>query len=192
MDSIKYIKSKIIEKRDLLDRIAKNDLIYNSVLSLEKIQQFEFENNIELPQDYKCFISEIGNGGVGPGLGLKSLHDSIIDFKLRNRPYICLNKKFPYQDKWNEPWIASFDWDDDYPESEIVDKYMDTKHISGCLQIAHRGHGCTYLLVVNGFEFGNVWLDNRADYSGMSPILNKENRHITFGEWYADWITNLI
>ena len=192
MDSIKYIKNKIIEKRNLLDKIAQSDLIFNPTLSLEKIRQFEFENHIELPLDYKRFISEIGNGGVGPGFGLKSLFDSIIDFKLRNRPCICLNKEFPYQEKWNESWIASFDWDDDYPESEIVDKYMNTKHIFGCLQIGHWGHGCTFLLVVNGTEFGNIWLDNRADYSGISPVLNYENKHITFSEWYSDWITNLI
>lgn len=192
MDTIKYIKNKITEKKELLARIANNNLIFNPVLSHEKIRQFEFENQIHLPLDYKRFISEIGNGGVGPGLGLKSLSDSIIDFKLRNRPRICLNHEFPYQDKWNESWITSFDWDDDYPESEIVDKYMNTKHIFGCLQIGHQGHGCTYLLVVNGAEFDNIWLDNRADYSGISPILNKENDHITFGEWYADWITNLV
>ena len=38
MDSIKYIKNKIIEKRNLLDKIAQSDLIFNPTLSLEKIR----------------------------------------------------------------------------------------------------------------------------------------------------------
>lgn len=191
MDLIKYITNKISEKKSLLDKIAKNDSVFNPILSMDKIKQFEFDNQIKLPLDYKRFISEIGNGGVGPGLGLKSLQDSIVDFKLRERPYISVNKKFPYQEKWNESWIKSFDWENDYPDSKIVNEYMNTKHIFGCLQIGHWGHGCTYLLIVNGTEYGNIWFDKRADYSGLLPIFNKENKHITFSEWYADWITNL-
>ena len=192
MNFIKYIKEKIAEKKDILEKIAQSDVIFNPVFSLEKIKQFEAENSITLPLDYKLFISEIGNGGVGPGLGLKSLYDAMLDFKLRNRPRISLNQKFPYQAEWNESWIASFDWDDDYPDSAVVDRYMNTDHIAGCLQISHQGHGCTCLLVVNGPEFGNIWKDNRADYGGIEPVVNKDKEHITFGEWYADWITNLV
>ena len=76
MDSIKYIKEKIAEKKDILEKIAQSDVIFNPVFSLEKIKQFEAENSITFPLDYKLFISEIGNGGVGPGLGLKSLYDA--------------------------------------------------------------------------------------------------------------------
>lgn len=191
MDFIKYIKDKIAEKKDILVSIAKSDTLFNPVLSLKDIKQFEVENSVTLPRDYKLFISEIGNGGVGPGLGLKPLDDSVLDFKLRNRPRICLNQEFPFQVKWNESWIESFDWENDYPDADVVDRYMDTDHITGCLQISHQGHGCTCLLVVNGHEFGKIWKDDRADYGGISPVVNKNNEHVTFGEWYTDWITNL-
>lgn len=192
MELIDYIKTLIIEKKDILERIANSGKLFNPVLSLEDINQFECENGINLPMDYKLFLSHIGNGGIGPGLGLKPLFESTSDFKLRNRPRLCLNQEFPYQDKWNESWIESFDWANDYPEVDVVERYMDTDHISGCLQISHQGHGCTYLLVTNGKEFGKTWEDDRADYGGISPVVNKNNDHVTFGEWYTDWITNLV
>ena len=64
---------------------------------------------------------------------------------------------------------------------------MDVHHIFGCLQIAHFGHGCTYLLVVSGSEKGHVWFDGRADYSGIFPELVNEQKQ-TFIQWYLNWL----
>ena len=122
---------------------------YNPCLSEEEIATFEHRHCITLPDDYRIFISEIGNGGFGPGHGLLPLDKAIVDFKLRDKPNISLNKEFPYQDKWNEEWIAYFDWDEEYPETEIVDAYISTTHIAGCLQISHFGHGCTLSMAAN-------------------------------------------
>ena len=142
---------------------------------------------ITLPDDYRTFISEIGNGGFGPGYGLLPLDKAIVDFKLKDKPNISLNEKFPYQDSWNEEWITSFNWDEGYPETEIVDAYISTSHIAGSLQISHFGHGCTFLLVVNGNEKGHIWFDGRADYSGLVPKL-KDGQRISFIEWYITFL----
>lgn len=112
---------------------------YNPCLSEEDIKEFEHKHCITLPDDYRTFISEIGNGGFGPGYGLLPLDKAIVDFKLRDKPNIFLNEKFPYQDSWNEEWITSFNWDEGYPETEIVDAYISTSHIAGSLQISHFG-----------------------------------------------------
>lgn len=167
--------------------IKKQEMSYNPCLSEDKIAKFELEHSITLPKDYRLFISEIGNGGFGPGHGLLPLNKAVVDFKLRDRPNIPLNKEFPYQNKWNEEWIASFDWDDDYPETEIVDEYISTDHIAGCLQISHMGHGCTFLLVVNGNEKGHIWFDGRADYSGLIPEV-KDGQKMSFMEWYINYL----
>lgn len=192
-------KKEILEKLAFIKRhkefvaleITKQEVSYNPCLPENEITRFEIEYSVSLPDDYKFFLSEIGNGGFGPGNGLLPLDKAVVDFKLRNKPNISINNKFQYQDSWNEEWIASFDWDDGYPETEVVDEYMSTDHISGCLQIGHIGHGNTFLLVVNGDEKGHIWIDGRADYSGLIPKM-KDGRKISFIEWYIDYLDMVI
>jgi hypothetical protein len=188
-------KKEILEKLAFIRRhkelaslgVKKQEVSYNPCLSEEEIEAFEHKHCITLPDDYRTFISEIGNGGFGPGHGLLPLDKAVVDFKLRDKPNIPLNKKFPYQDSWNEEWITSFNWDEGYPETEIVDAYISTAHIAGSLQISHFGHGCTFLLVVNGNEKGHIWFDGRADYSGLVPKL-KDGHRISFIEWYVTFL----
>ena len=188
-------KKEILEKLAFIRRhkefasfgVKEQEVSYNPCLSEEDIKEFEHKHCITLPDDYRTFISEIGNGGFGPGYGLLPLDKAIVDFKLRDKPNISLNEKFPYQDSWNEEWITSFNWDEGYPETEIVDAYISTSHIAGSLQISHFGHGCTFLLVVNGNEKGHIWFDGRADYSGLVPKL-KDGQRISFIEWYITFL----
>ena len=188
-------KKEILEKLAFIRRhkefasfgVKEQEVSYNPCLSEEDIKEFEHKHCITLPDDYRTFISEIGNGGFGPGYGLLPLDKAIVDFKLKDKPNISLNEKFPYQDSWNEEWITSFNWDEGYPETEIVDAYISTSHIAGSLQISHFGHGCTFLLVVNGNEKGHIWFDGRADYSGLVPKL-KDGQRISFIEWYITFL----
>ena len=188
-------KKEILEKLAFIRRhkefasfgVKEQEVSYNPCLSEEDIKEFEHKHCITLPDDYRTFISEIGNGGFGPGYGLLPLDKAIVDFKLRDKPNISLNEKFPYQDSWNEEWITSFNWNEGYPETEIVNAYISTAHIAGCLQISHFGHGCTFLLVVNGNEKGHIWFDGRADYSGLVPKL-KDGQRISFIEWYVTFL----
>ncbi|WP_270415958.1 SMI1/KNR4 family protein, partial [Bacteroides ovatus] len=109
-------KKEILEKLAFIRRhkefasfgVKEQEVSYNPCLSEEDIKGFEHKHCITLPDDYRTFISEIGNGGFGPGYGLLPLDKAIVDFKLKDKPNISLNEKFPYQDSWNEEWITSF------------------------------------------------------------------------------------
>lgn len=189
-------------RKDILEKIAfikahydsasyevkMKEIIFNKCLSNAEITAFERKFSISLPDDYKYFLSEIGNGGFGCGYGLKPLEETVIDFKLEDKPIINLIQPFRYTKEWNEEWVYKIDWDnDEHPTLKQVDNYMDVHHIFGCLQIAHFGHGCTYLLVVSGSEKGHVWFDGRADYSGIFPELVNEQKQ-TFIQWYLNWL----
>ena len=166
----------------------RQEVEFNPYLPDVEIAAFEQRFSISLPDDYKYFLSEIGNGGFGCGYGLKPLNETVCDWKLHNKPFINLARPFPYTEAWNEEWINAIDWDnDERPTLYQNDNYMDVCHISGCLQIAHYGHGCTYLLVVNGSEKGNVWFDGRADYSGIFPELADGKKQM-FIQWYINWL----
>lgn len=45
--------------------VKEQEVSYNPCLSEEDIKEFEHKHCITLPDDYRTFISEIGNGGFG-------------------------------------------------------------------------------------------------------------------------------
>ena len=116
----------------------------------------------------------------GPDYGLRSLKEATEDLMWKDRT-IDLSTPFPYTEPWNEEeWLNSIDWDGgERLMPEEVEAYMDTKRISGCLQICHIGHGASYLLVVNSKEKSYIWLDSRQDYGGLSPELNEKGEKLT-------------
>ena len=176
-------------KKQIFNYISANsiDNPFNNKLSMEEIKYFEKQKNLLLPNEYKFFLNQIGNGGFGPGQGILKLQESVVDFKLDSKPLINLFKPFRYIKEWNPIWIESFDWENEKPDLDIVNQYMDVSHISGTLQISHYGHGCTNLIVVNGLNFGEIWFDSRADYGGLIPEFNNIKRFCFF-EWYINWL----
>ena len=165
----------------------------NPVLEEAKVAKIEKENHITLPADYRTFITQIANGCVGPDYRLRSLKEAMNDLMWKDRT-IDLSTPFPYTEHWNEEeWLNSIDWDGgERPTQKQLEAYMDTKRISGCLQICHIGHGASYLLVVNGKEKGYIWLDSRQDYGGLSPELNEKGEKLTFEMWYTDWLNEVV
>jgi len=179
---------------DSLKSIVPKEVFINPTISEDEVSEIEKRNNIILPKGYREFITKIGNGCIGPDYGLLSLQESMKDFKLRDNPAINLSKPFPYNEKWNEDeWIDAIDWDGgERPDDEVLEKYMSTNHITGCLQICHIGHGATYLLVVNGEEYGNMWLDGRIDYGGLKPLLNEKGERVSFISWFTEWLDEAV
>lgn len=161
----------------------------NPIMTVEEIVQFEKETGIVLPTSYREFISKIGNGGIGPDYGLFSLEEAMVDFKLETHPKINISKPFRYSQSWNEGWILEIDWErGERPRKDILEKYMSINHLDGCLQIGHIGHGCTYLLILNGPESGNIWTDDRADYGGINPMVDSNGNKMDFMKWYMNWL----
>jgi hypothetical protein len=66
LDKIK-LKIKKIQSGNYVITKKFEKLTFNPIIDKDAIQQFEYVNNIILPEDYKEFIQIIGNGGAGPG-----------------------------------------------------------------------------------------------------------------------------
>lgn len=60
--------------------------------------------------------------------------------------------------------------------------------INGTIRLCHNGCGNFLFLVVNGQEYGNIWLDDRASTSEILPLLNQNGNRITFEEWFFKWL----
>ncbi|WP_286862469.1 MULTISPECIES: hypothetical protein [Sphingobacterium] len=193
---INLIKEKLRFLQDnpnKLNKITPKEFFLNPPIPESEVFYIERNLRIRFPENYRGFITKIGNGCSGPNYGLLSLEESMIDFKLKTKPAIDLTMPFSYSESWNEDWVFDIDWESgERPDENQLNSYMDTGHIHGCLQICHIGHGCTYLLVVNGIEYGNIWTDERPDYGGITPLLDTNGLRVSFEDWYTNWLKEVI
>lgn len=182
----------------------------NPVVTEHQLQAFEVRYKITLPQDYRLFLFEIGNGGAGPYYGIQPLEESL---------YACLGSKndselinpaelFPYTETWNMTF--SGDVENLAETLTFEQEYFATKHASGALNICNFGCGASFYLIVNGDEYGNIWFDGRGSDASISPEQNMEqstklndelsnelsdklcneavSNRINFLTWYQQWL----
>ena len=173
------------------------------------VAAFEAKYNVTLPDDYRVFITEIGNGGAGPYYGLFPFgeHDDNAD---GTRPWQDgdlvgdLSAAFVHADAWNVPqsfWEKSPDvgadtspddedvlweaWDE-----ELKEHYWNPTVMNGAIPLCHRGCALRQWLVIKGPQRGFVWNDDRADEAGVYPLRDDQGRQLTFADWYMAWLTN--
>lgn len=159
-------------------------------ISESDVRRFEKQYAIELPDDYRTFITQVGNGGPGPCDRLQGCEAT------RQDSLKYLSKPFPHSRLWNLP-RAYFDnvpdTDDDEKQSwaryeDYLMQYWDPAHIQGALPFCDQGCNHCLLLVLNGPERGTVWTDERAENAGVMPIalnLDAPDQDIP-GWWIRD------
>ncbi|MEG1026476.1 MAG: SMI1/KNR4 family protein [Flavobacterium sp.] len=199
-EQLKRIKSKIEQLRQLdknLTLFGSNTHKYclNPTLSEDTILNFETTHNITLPNDYKEFLTKIGNGGIGPAYGLEKFENALFDDLDYKRPNSLLNLRvpFPHTKPWNEEFIPTVNMADD--EEEFERQYSDFSRdlMNGVLSICNFGCGISIKLVINGLEYGNIWTDDRANEGGIYPSYELGNKEkITFLNWYELWLDNSL
>lgn len=155
-------------------------------LSEEEVAVFESEHQIRLPEGHRAFLKEVSDGGAGPYYGLARLRDGIYpSFHEGDGEWIDLSKPFPLTEAWNMPFEGLTEQEAD----ERDDEYFDDRWISGSLRLAHYGCGVYLNLIVNGSEYGHIWVDDRGSDQGIypDPFFTTEKR-LTFLEWYERWL----
>jgi len=197
--------------RDVLERCRNAQLqVFGSDLHEFKLHapvdesvvtQFETEHQIKLPEDYRRFVTEVGNGGAGPFYGVFKLGEMDASFKHK-----CwkecdgfigdLAKPFPHTKHWNNLSAYPNDQEDeDAYEAELDafdESYWNSDHVNGAIPICNQGCAYRNWLIVTGPEAGNVWEDLRVDHKGLLPVASKRGHRATFLEWYSDWLTDAV
>lgn len=128
-------------------------------LSESRIVEFEKEQNLKLPEDYRLFLTQIGNGGAGPFYGIIPLEKSFAS---------CTP---------NESFRWSVEKDVEFVEDSDFDEWHD--HRRGVLEICEQGCGTFNFLVVNGQSYGTIWTDI---WDKLIPDK------IGFFEFYQNWL----
>ena len=131
-------------------------------LAEAELHSFEQKHQIKLPEDYRLFLKEIGNGGAGPFYGLETLEKAA--------QYRDLSKPFPFTKAT-----------DSYLDEEL-EKWDDTDEYPGVLELCHQGCAIYSYLVVNGPAHGTIW-NGREDFYPTE---------LSFGRWYRRWVKKAL
>lgn len=127
-----------------------------------QLQEFERTHQVKLPEDYRMFLREIGNGEAGPFYGLEPLEKA--------GQYRDLSKPFPFTKAT-----------DSYSDAEL-DKWGDRDEYPGVLEFCHQGCAIYSYLVVNGPTYGIIW-EGREDFYPSE---------MSFGVWYRRWVEKAL
>ncbi|MEZ6056521.1 MAG: SMI1/KNR4 family protein [Planctomycetaceae bacterium] len=164
------------------------------------LSDFEQKHAIRLPEDYREFLSTVGNGGAGPGYGLFRLGEldggeGSMSWEEGDWGIGSLRESFPFQEKWNDldgdPSIEDYE-----PNDPVFDRLVRIfeegyfRPVDGAVPICHHGGGVGSWLVVTGPEAGHVWCDNRVNRAGVAPfpLSNSGGERWTFRQWYRNWL----
>lgn len=199
------------ETRQALERLAKSkEQVFgsqihkfklNRVLGEDEVEWFERNYAIALPEDYRHFVTKIGNGGAGPTYGvfpLGFMDDTgagLKRWKERNDLVGDLSEPFQFDATWNDltglPSNNLADADEDEYDREMKafeTRYWDGSLMNGAIPICHTGCALRVWLVVSGKQAGRLWHDGRADYSGIAPMFRADGSPHSFSSWYFDWL----
>lgn len=182
----------------------------NPPLPLPTIEAFERQHRVLLPDDYRMFLTEIGNGGAGPAYGVFPFgqEDDGFEFCAWEEGSLVgdLSKRFRHTDAWNLPdlfWeqepspppdVLPEDEDRLYEawDRELEANYWNPAIMDGAIPICHLGCAYRQWLVINGEQRGYVWDDDRADQAGIRPHRNPDGRQLTFSDWYMTWLSKAL
>lgn len=161
------------EKVELIKELdIQNKYVFSEKASLDGILIFEKKHQLKLPEDFKDFVTNVANGIKD------NEHDEVIfdetnftnyfadlDGESHN-PYI----EFPVFERTKDS-TNEFDYD------ELT---------NGCISLAGTGCGNGYVLIIKGKAKGQVWEDELASNSEVTPKYNN------FKRWIDPKLDNII
>lgn len=185
-----------------------HEFLLNPPLSEEAVREFESTHRAKLPEEYRTFLMQVGNGGAGPYYGLFKLGE--VDDGWEHAPWTendglvgTLAEPFPYSEPWNDltgapefdqtkksdpEWLTEYERQLDTFQSA----YWNSTHVNGAIPICHLGCALRQWLVVTGPESGHVWCDFRADRGGLLPLQEGGRKRVTFLQWYRVWLDEAL
>lgn len=144
------------------------------------VQEFERIHGITLPDEYRSFLLQVGDGGDGPGLYMRPLGAPVDDSLPWNEgeivrspddPNFLLDETFPYTDPVTiEPQATSL------------------RTTAGALYLFDHGCALWDLLVVTGDAAGQIWLNRMTDGDALAPATDDTGNRLGFAAYYCRWL----
>jgi hypothetical protein len=175
----------------------------NPPLPVSVVEAFETRHGVTLPEDYRLFLTQIGDGGAGPYYGVLPFGKDDDDRDWEGGGLVGdPSKPFLHVTAWNLP--VSFWGGEPYPppgtapgvedglweawDKVLEDRYWNPAIMNGAIPICHKGCALRQWLVIHGEQRGFVWNDHRVDNAGIAPVLSESGEPVTFTDWYLGWL----
>lgn len=161
----------------------------NPPMPPDAVAAAEARLGVTFPEEYRAFLTRVGDGGAGPAYGLFTLEKGLWEAEIWNDPDV-LRIPFPHVADYNpetDPEVAAYLRRADQGEvsDAEVDLYL-ARQSAGMLPLCHKGCDYHHCLVVTGPTRGGMWMDGRAALCGFSPL------NLTFLEWYERWLDDAV
>jgi hypothetical protein len=170
----------------------------NPPLQEADVIAFERLHNIALPNDYRQFLTSVGNGGAGPFYGVFPL--GMMDDGFETEEWLeqgnlvgIPSEPFAFEEEWNDlsarPTDNLADEDEYWNKMEEFERvYWGSALVNGAIPVCHEGCALRIWLVVKGPQAGYLWEDKRSEYNGLSPLRLADGSFATFESWYMEWL----
>ena len=151
-------------------KIAQKNIDLGPTVSEAEIIAFERACNIRLPQAYRLFLLEVGDGWRDPAMGhisTGSIHRlAEIERKDLSRPL-----------RLTDGWL----WEVEEDEEQLSDESFEHKLGNQGVELMDEGCGMTYELITAGPCAGEVWSFSDV---GVSPCCERQD----FLGWFELWL----
>lgn len=190
----KLVLSKQIDTNLEVFGAESHKYVLNSPASEVEVGIFENNYSVQLPECYRAFVTQIGNGGVayaksgaGPYYGIYALGENVDDLIYENPELYLKNNCLIYPKITEEVWNSLKGWTDG--DEDLTDEEYEKeigRLYGGILPIGSQG--CSYLhaLILNGPHKGKVV---NIDMDHRTPHFTFENH---FLDWYERWLDEVI
>lgn len=184
----KLLKLKELDKEYKIFGSKKHQYKMNEKKRLKDLEEFEILHQITVPEEYKIFLTEIGNGGAGPYYGLFSFEDGINiakDDYYAPKLDIPFAHEFPFNNEVTKNFIDHYRECLEEGEYNKIKRLITPDILTGVLFLSDYGCGEEFILVVKGEQQGKVWFEG----GNLISCLKRDNRtQMSFFDWYEDWL----
>jgi hypothetical protein len=159
-------------------------------LSEARVSRIEKRIKIRFPEEYRLFVTRVGEGGAGPYYGVLALDSNagevIVEDEKVRKPF-----------RWTEAFNP-YDWEDPAADEDVLCDGDEEYGVGvmlfapGALCICNFGCGIRFFLVVNGSSVGEVWRDSQIEGKGFSPECGADGKHLGFFDWYEGWLDKAL
>lgn len=182
--------------------------VFEPVLTVAEIAEVEAQYGVELPEEYRTFLAEVGAGGPGPEFGLTSLRrvDGKWGWFWEGSGPIRLNPSGPFveTEDWVDQQMATLraagyepttrDEDDDYLDDyrKVFDdaegRIWHEQRDRGAILISDNGCGMTSWLIIVGPHRGELRDRNVGINPPYVPFVDADGNRHNFHTWYLEWL----
>ncbi|WP_432176334.1 SMI1/KNR4 family protein [Streptomyces sp. Tue6028] len=182
--------------------------LLDAPLTPEDLSELQAQIGVELPEEYRDFLLQVGAGGAGPAYGVFPVRhvEGLWRWEGDGADLAELSRLAePFPRRGPDPedvesLLSEQPEEEDFEEIDEFDDAMEAwdarwealmwapERTVGAVVINHLGCALRQWLIISGPERGRIWSDDRADEQDLTPLLDGDGQPVTFGRWYRDWL----